>query len=110
MGVKIIGENSGGGECAVAIHYLPNSQYVYHSSNLHLGIFDQTKKEFHGFENGADPDIPLTEFNQPMCTVDDNGNPTYHIPGGFYDILYICRKMYPKLPAHSPSPLKDRDR
>ena len=93
MGVKIIGENSGGGECAVAIHYLPNSQYVYHSSNLHLGIFDQTKKEFHGFENGADPDIPLTEFNQPMCTVGDNGNPTYHIPGGFYDINSLNEKI-----------------
>ena len=93
MGVKIIGENSGGGECAVAIHYLPNSQYVYHSSNLHLGIFDQTKKEFHGFENGADPDIPLTELNQPMCTVDDDGNPTYHIPGGFYDINSLNEKI-----------------
>lgn len=93
IGVKIIGENSGGGECAVAIHYLPNSQYVYHSSNLHLGIFDQTKKEFHGFENGADPDIPLTEFNQPMCTVDDDGNPTYHIPGGFYDINSLNEKI-----------------
>ena len=93
IGVKIIGENSGGGECAVAIHYLPNSQYVYHSSNLHLGIFDQTKKEFHGFENGADPDIPLTEFNQPMCTVDDAGNPTYHIPGGFYDINSLNEKI-----------------
>lgn len=56
---KIIGQKSGGGECAVSIHYLPNSQYVYHSSNLHLGNFDEGKNTFTGFESGATPDIPL---------------------------------------------------
>ena len=56
---KIIGQKSGGGECAVSIHYLPNSQYVYHSSNLHLGHFDEAKKSFTGFESGATPDITL---------------------------------------------------
>ena len=56
---KIIGQKSGGGECAVNIHYLPNSQYVYHSSNIHLGYYDESTKEFTGFENGAIPDIEI---------------------------------------------------
>ena len=56
---KIIGQKSGGGECTVAVHYLPNSEYVYHSSNMHIGYFDENKKEFVGFENGATPDIEL---------------------------------------------------
>ena len=92
MGVKIIGETSGGGECAVAIHYLPNSQYVYHSSNLHLGSYNKSTKTFRGFEDGATPDIPLTD-GTPMCTVDDDGNPTYHIPGGFYDVNSLNEKI-----------------
>lgn len=54
---KIIGQKSGGGECAVSIHYLPNSEYVYHSSNTHLGLYDQATNTFKGFENGAIPDI-----------------------------------------------------
>ena len=54
---KIIGQKSGGGECAVSIHYLPNSEYVYHSSNTHLGLYDQATNTFTGFENGAIPDI-----------------------------------------------------
>ncbi|MBP5574352.1 MAG: hypothetical protein J6X50_01225 [Bacilli bacterium] len=56
---KIIGQKSGGGECAVAIHYLPNSQYVYHSSMLHLGNYDKANREFVGFESGAKPDIEI---------------------------------------------------
>ena len=56
---KIIGQKSGGGECAVNIHYLPNSQYVYHSSNLHLGYYKKSEDEFIGFENGATPDIKI---------------------------------------------------
>ena len=56
---KIIGQKSGGGECAVSIHYLPNSQYVYHSSSLHLGNYDKATKEFVGFEGGAKPDIEI---------------------------------------------------
>ena len=58
-GVKIIGQKSGGGECAVAIHYLPNSEYVYHSSNLHIGLLDEDKNSFVGFESGATPDIEI---------------------------------------------------
>ena len=56
---KIIGQKSGGGECIVAIHYMPNSEYVYHSSNLHLGFYDETSNKFTGFEGGAKPDITL---------------------------------------------------
>ena len=57
--VAIIGQKSGGGECAVAVHYLPNSEYVYHSSNLHLGSYDEQTKVFSGFEGGAIPDIEI---------------------------------------------------
>lgn len=93
LGVKIIGETSGGGECAVSIHYLPNSQYIYHSSNLHIGAYDKTTKKFTGFEDGATPDIPLNENNAPMCTVNDNGDPIYNIPHGFYDINALSEKL-----------------
>lgn len=93
LGAKIIGETSGGGECAVSIHYLPNTQYIYHSSNLHIGSYDKTKKEFHGFEDGATPDIPLNADNAPMCTVDNNGEPKFNIPAGFYDIDALNEKI-----------------
>ena len=57
---KIIGQKSGGGECVVAVHYLPNSEYVYHSSNTHIGYFDKANHKFIGFESGATPDISLS--------------------------------------------------
>ena len=85
LGVKIIGEKSGGGECAVGIHYLPNSQYVYHSSNLHLGIYDDTAKTFTGLEDGAVVDIPLNN-NKPMSYIDWSDNHVFDIPNNFYDI------------------------
>lgn len=56
---KIIGGKSGGGECAVGIHYLPNSQYVYHSSSMHIGYYDEKNQEFKGFEGGATPDYDI---------------------------------------------------
>ena len=93
LGVKIIGETSGGGECAVSIHYLPNSQYIYHSSNLHIGAYDKANKKFTGFEDGATPDIPLTENNTPMCTVNDNGDPTFNIPHGFFDVNVLSERI-----------------
>ena len=70
---KIIGQKSGGGECSVAIHYLPNSEYVYHSSNLHIGYFEGENKVFHGFESGATPDFPL-EINENFYSVDNLNN------------------------------------
>ena len=60
---KIIGQKSGGGECAVGMHYLPNGEYVYHSSSLHLGYFDTRTKQFIGFEDGAEPDIVVDDYN-----------------------------------------------
>lgn len=60
---KIIGQKSGGGECAVGIHYLPNGEYVYHSSNLHIGYFDARSRVFTGFEDGAEPDIKIDNYN-----------------------------------------------
>lgn len=65
---KIMGQKSGGGECAVGIHYLPNSQYVYHSSNLHLGYYNEETKKFTGFEGGAPVDIEITD-NQKLYDV-----------------------------------------
>ena len=59
---KIIGQKSGGGECAIAIHYLPNSQYVYHSSHLHIGNYNENTKAFTGFEGGAAPDIAINNY------------------------------------------------
>ena len=59
---KVIGRKSGGGECAVAIHYLPNGEYVYHSSNLHLGYYDASTEVFTGFEDGAQPDIVVDHY------------------------------------------------
>ena len=56
---KIIGQKSGGGECAVAIHYLPNSEYVYHSSTTHIGFCNENYTEFYGVEGGAKPDIEI---------------------------------------------------
>ena len=67
---KILGQKSGGGECAVAVHYLPNSEYVYHSSNLHIGYIDEEKEVFHGFEGGAIPDISI-DINQDFYSVDN---------------------------------------
>ena len=67
---KVIGKKSGGGECAVAIHYLPNGEYVYHSSNLHIGYIDEEKEVFHGFEGGAIPDISI-DINQDFYSVDN---------------------------------------
>ena len=60
---KVIGKKSGGGECAVGMHCLPNGEYVYHSSSLHLGYFNQETKEFIGFESGAQPDIVVNDYD-----------------------------------------------
>ena len=70
---KIIGQKSGGGECAVSIHYLPNSEYVYHSSNLHLGYYDEENKAFKGFEGGAIPDVEI-ELSEHSYLVDNLNN------------------------------------
>lgn len=58
----IIGRKTGGGECAVSIHYLPNSQYVYHSSNLHIGFYNESEGKFYGNEAGVEPDIYFDDY------------------------------------------------
>lgn len=90
MGIKTIGETTGGGECAVSIHYLPNSEYVYHSSNTHLGYCDKENRVFTGFESGAKPDISLVPAGAESLFV-DNGLSAYtnNIPANFYDIEYL---------------------
>ena len=60
---QTIGQKSGGGECAVGIHYLPNGEYLYHSSSLHLGYYDQTNDNFIGFEGGATPTLEIDDIN-----------------------------------------------
>lgn len=66
---KIIGQKSGGGECVVSVHYMPNSEYVYHSSTTHIGIYDEENKKFVGFEKGATPDIEIS-INEQFYNVD----------------------------------------
>ena len=57
----------------MAVHYLPNSEYVYHSSNLHIGYVDETNNSFYGFEGGAIPDIEI-EINQDFYSLDNLNN------------------------------------
>ena len=97
MGIKTIGETSGGGECAVSIHYLPNSEYVYHSSNTHLGYYDKETKVFTGFESGATPDISLVPAGKESL-FEDNGLAGYtnNIPSDFYDIEHLERLITAK--------------
>lgn len=73
---KIIGQKSGGGECVVAVHYLPNGEYVYHSSNLHIGSYNVDKNIFKGFESGANPDIYIADTSK------------------FVDINYLANCIY----------------
>ena len=92
MGIKTIGETTGGGECAVGIHYLPNSQYVYHSSTTHLCHNNLTKEgPFVGFEYGAKPDISLVdeEHSKAFAEFDASNNITYSIPRDLYDVSYL---------------------
>ena len=64
MGIaKTIGQISGGGECAVAIHYLPNGECLYHSSHLHLGYYQKSNSKFVGFESGVNPDIAISNYS-----------------------------------------------
>jgi hypothetical protein len=60
---KTIGQTSGGGECAVGIHYLPNGEYLYHSSSLHLGYYSESNNQFIGFESGAAPTFEITNLD-----------------------------------------------
>ena len=93
MGIKIIGEKSGGGECAVGIHYMPNSEYVYHSSMIHLGYYDQANKKFAGFESGATPDISLIPTGKTAFSEYNGDNLVYNIPSNLYDVDALSAKL-----------------
>ena len=93
MGIKIIGERSGGGECAVGIHYMPNSEYVYHSSMTHLGYFDKANKDFKGFENGATPDISLLPTGKAAFSEYIVDKIVYNIPSDLYDVNALSAKL-----------------
>ncbi|MBQ2069397.1 MAG: hypothetical protein II467_00540 [Bacilli bacterium] len=56
---KIMGARSGGGECVVGSHILPNFQKVLHSSTSHIGYYNEEESLFFGDEQGAWPDIPV---------------------------------------------------
>ena len=90
MGIKIIGETSGGGECAVGIHYLPNSEYVYHSSTTHIGYYDEEKNTFIGFESGATPDISLVPAGKTSLSEYIFDDIYYNIPNNMYDVDYLA--------------------
>ena len=90
MGIKLLGEKSGGGECAVSVHYMPNSEYVYHSSTTHIGWYERYAKEFTGFEKGATPDISLVPNNKTGFAEFVGDAIAYNIPERLYDVNYLA--------------------
>ncbi|MBQ2069369.1 MAG: hypothetical protein II467_00400, partial [Bacilli bacterium] len=54
-----MGVRSGGGECSVTSHTLPNFQKIIHSSNTHVGAYDDENNVFYGDELGAPAHIKL---------------------------------------------------
>lgn len=90
MGIKIIGETSGGGECAVGVHYMPNSEYIYHSSRTHIGSYNKETKKFTGFESGAKPDYSLVpNGHESLIESDGKGGYINNVPNNFYDVDYL---------------------
>ena len=57
--VKVIGVNSGGGECTVANGFLPTGASFAYSSPTHLGDYDVDANRFHGTEVGTKPDVSI---------------------------------------------------
>ena len=55
----MLGFKSGGGECTVDSIRLPFGQVVVHSSNFHIGWYDENTKECTGDEAGSSPSIPV---------------------------------------------------
>ena len=60
---KIIGQVSAGGECTVSEAMLPSGEHFYHSSNLHMGYFDESKRIWSGDESGAPVDYQIDYAN-----------------------------------------------
>ena len=61
---KIIGGQSGGGECCVFNYTLPTGQSITYSSPFHIGQYDATNNTFEGDEDGAYPYVAYSKnFN-----------------------------------------------
>ncbi|MBQ9266358.1 MAG: hypothetical protein IJ186_04795 [Bacilli bacterium] len=69
----IVGSKTGGGECIVGFNQLPYASSVTHSSNTHLGYYDETQKIFYGYESGAAPTIAFS--------------------GNYYDVDAVASKL-----------------
>lgn len=54
--MTLIGETSGGGECAVAMFATADGTIIRDSSNFHLGYYDYVNEEFVGNDGGITPD------------------------------------------------------
>lgn len=54
---SIIGQKSGGGECAVSEAYLPSGEHYRHSSSTHIGWCKD--RIFEGDEQGVTPDLVI---------------------------------------------------
>ena len=61
--VQLVGTRTGGGECSVESVLLPFGQSIIHSSDWHIGTYDEKTKTFTGDEEGASPMLVPT-FNQ----------------------------------------------
>jgi hypothetical protein len=70
---RIIGQKSGGGECAVFGYSLPTGQSLGYSSPFHLGYYDPETKTFTGDEGGAGPNIPISNTMSNLYDVDAVG-------------------------------------
>ena len=56
---KIIGQNSGGGECTVEVATLPSGRNYAHSTHTHIVSIDKNAMTYVGVERGAGVDISL---------------------------------------------------
>ena len=52
---KVVGIQSGGGECCVYSYTLPTGQSITYSSPFHIGQYDKTTNKFEGDEGGVYP-------------------------------------------------------
>lgn len=64
LGMPVLGERSGGGTCAVAMHATPEG-FVYQLSSGLARLVDHSG---HSFDEGVAPDVPLTE--DEYCDLD----------------------------------------
>ena len=69
---KIIGSQSGGGECCVLNYVLPTGQSITYSSPFHIGQYDKTNNTFEGDESGTFPWLSINK-NFNLYNVDSLG-------------------------------------